>query len=106
MLDFYRFASEGSDREKGRLPRDWTQHFLDTGVFREQLTGKTPRGRDTWVGTFLSGKTNRRVTITIPSAPATATLHKNVVRGDQKRYYFEIGPIPVTGMVDPTGRRG
>src|SRR5262249_55092558 len=55
------------------------------------------RGRDTWVGTFLSSKTDCKVTIATLLGSSTAVLRKNPVRCDQKRYYFEIMLPPTTG---------
>jgi hypothetical protein len=59
-------------------------------VFKDRLQDKTGKGRDTWVGTFLSGKTDREVAVTVGNSTGTAVLRRNPVRNDQKRYYFEV----------------
>jgi hypothetical protein len=110
------FVAEGASlaKETGMLPKDWTRVFLDADVSRDKLAEKSPKGRDTWVGTFLSGKTDRKVTVSVAGGVVKATLRKNAVRGDQKRYYFEVtnsdasggAPAPAGGArnasADPT----
>jgi hypothetical protein len=88
------FVTTGTDvaRDSGALPKDWTPLFLDAEVCRDRLAERSAKGRDTWVGTFLGGKTDRRVTISTPGGPATATLRRLAVRCDQKRYFFEVAP--------------
>ena len=90
LHDYYSHASEAADKNKGQLPRDWTKLFLDAGVYRSKLVEMNTKGQSTWVGTFLSGKIDRAVTISIAAGSAKATLRKIAVRSDQKRYYFEI----------------
>jgi hypothetical protein len=88
-VDGYYNPQEG-DLHWGKLPREWVRVFLDAEVFRDRLADKNARGRDTFVGTFLSGKTDRAVAVTVGAAGGTAVLRRNAVRNDQKRYYFEI----------------
>jgi hypothetical protein len=81
-----------NDAERGKLPRDWAALFISAGVCRDKLADKNVKGRDTWVGTFLSGKTDRPVSVSVGANSGTAVLRRNTVRSDQKRYYFEITP--------------
>ena len=79
-----------TDPNRGKLPGEWAQVFAAADVFRDKLTGKNARGRETLLGTFLSGKTDRAVSITIGTNNYTAILRRNPVRSDQKRYYLEV----------------
>jgi hypothetical protein len=81
-----------NDPERGKLPREWTTVFTAARVCQDKLADKNARGRDTWVGTFLSGKTDRSVSVTVGQQSGTAVLRRNPVRNDQRRYYFEIAP--------------
>jgi hypothetical protein len=105
MQDFLNPPTSGPDR--GRLPREWTPVFGAARVCQDKLAEKTVRGRDTWVGTYLSGKTDRPVSITVGQQSGLAVLRRNPVRSDQKRYYFEVTtptalPTPIAPAV-PTG---
>jgi hypothetical protein len=102
-----------NDPERGRLPREWATLFQTADVCRDQLLDKNSRGRATWVGTFLSGKTDRAVDITVHTAAGatsgSAVLRRNKVRNDQKRYFFEItlaGGAEVTPPAPPGGVAG
>jgi hypothetical protein len=89
-----------TDADRGQLPREWVKVFAAAGVGQEKLADKNTRGRETWVGTFLSGKTDRAVAVTVGTQSGTAVLRKNPVRSDQKRYYFEVDfttPVPGAG---------
>jgi hypothetical protein len=90
LIDFFLPEGAAFTKESGSLPKDWTPLFLDTEVCRDKLAEKSTKGRDTWVGTFLSGKIDRKVIINTPTGRAVATLRRIPVRCDQKRYYFEI----------------
>src|ERR1700733_11795740 len=92
------FSLQGTPvaRNHGLLPKEWTRCFQEAEVFQDKLSTMNGRGRDTWVGIFLSGKTNQKVAISLPQGNATAVLRKNLVRNDQKRYYFEIFLQPTT----------
>jgi hypothetical protein len=89
---FFLTAQASVAKTEVKLPREWVPVFEVAEVFQEQLAGKNPKGRDTWVGTFLAGKTDRTVRINLSTSSAQATLRKLAVRRDQKRYYFEIVP--------------
>jgi hypothetical protein len=91
------------------LPREWVQVFLDAGVFEDQLQGKNGRGQATWVGTFLAARTGRTVTVSRDEGVMIATLRRNDVRGDQKRYFFEVardgdGNPPPTQALPKAGK--
>ena len=90
-----------NDPERGKLPREWANVFTAAGLCKDKLADKTARGRDTWVGTFLSGKTDRVVSITVGISTANAVLRRNPTRGDQKRYFFEITPTTPTSLSAP-----
>ena len=79
------FNPAEADADRGWLPRDWTPVFVGANVCREKLVDKNAKGRDTWVGTFLSGKTDRSVSITVGQRSGNAILCRNPVRNDQKR---------------------
>jgi len=82
--------SNAAASDRGCLPREWTPIFRAANVFTDKLEAMPLKGRDTWVGTFLSGKTDRAVNITIGNNSGTAVLRRNPVRNKQNRYYFEI----------------
>jgi hypothetical protein len=94
--DYYVMPGSEVTRNRGMLPKEWTAVFFEADVFKDKLAEKNGKGRDTWVGTFLSSKTNRKVPISFQSGTATVVLRRNMVRGDQKRYYFEITFGPTT----------
>src|SRR5262245_48511133 len=88
-----------NDTDRGKLPRDWSEVFISSGICRDKLSDRTPRGRDTWIGNFLSGKTDRQVPISTAQGSGVAILRRHSVRNDQKRYFFEVrceqgGPGP------------
>src|SRR5581483_6822187 len=59
-------------------------------VLQDKLLERNTKGRDTLVGTFLSAKTDRAVSISTSTGAAVATLRKHEVRRGQKRYYLEV----------------
>jgi hypothetical protein len=87
-----------NDPQRGKLPREWVALFSSAGAFEDKLATKKNKGRETWVGTYLSGKIDRPVPICIGTSSGTATLKKNSVRSDQKRYYFEV--VSSTSVAD------
>lgn len=95
---FYIEAGQGSDKDVGGLPRDWVPAFQQVEALSDKLKGKTPKGRDTVVGTFLAGKVGRRVEINLPDGLATVTLKVQAVRRNQKKYHFEVEPIQDAGV--------
>ena len=98
------FNPPDNDPERGKLPREWANLFTAASLCKDKLADKNAKGRDTWVGTFLSGKTDRVVSITVGTDTASAVLRRNPTRGDQKRYYFEITTTaPATPSAPPGG---
>ena len=82
------------DEMHRQLPREWAQVFTATGACRDKLADKNARGRDTWIGTFLSAKKDRAVAVSVAAGSGTAVLRRNPVRNDQKRYFFEATQAP------------
>ncbi|MHB1425252.1 MAG: hypothetical protein ACYC3I_18940 [Gemmataceae bacterium] len=91
------------DPNRGKLPREWATIVQGADVFRDKLADKNAKARDTWIGTYLSGKTDRAVPITIGTSSGTAILRRNLLRSDQKRYYFEIAQTSALPDVAPNG---
>jgi hypothetical protein len=81
-----------ADPSRGKLPREWAQLFVATGLFKDRLAALPVRGLHTWVGNFLLARTDSAVTISAGASSGTAVLRRNKVRSDQKRYYFEVTP--------------
>jgi hypothetical protein len=90
-----------NDVNRGKLPREWATLFAGAHVYHEKLSERNARGKETWIGTFLSGKTDRVVSIMAGQHCGTAILRRNPVRNDQKRYYFEITDAPVASAPQP-----
>jgi hypothetical protein len=78
-----------ADPNRGKLPKEWAQLFVTTGLFKDKLAALPVRGLHTWVGNFLLARTDSAVTISAGASSGTAVLRRNKVRSDQKRYYFE-----------------
>jgi hypothetical protein len=97
MRHFFVQQGASAGNELGRLPKQWVEHFTDAQVYTDKLISMSGKGRQTWVGTFLSSKVGRTVEISTNTGPATATLRKHAARGGQKRYYFEIAAAAVAG---------
>jgi hypothetical protein len=88
-------AAAGDDAKgRGKPPRDWTPHFLEAEVCRDKLNERSPKGRDTWVGQFLSGKVDCSVAINTQQGSGTATLRMREGRSRQKVYFFEVELTP------------
>ncbi|MHB1426942.1 MAG: hypothetical protein ACYC3I_27625 [Gemmataceae bacterium] len=92
-------GASGTDR--GKPPRDWTPLFLEREIGREKLMDRSPKGRDTWVGQFLSAKVESTVDITTPQGIGTATLCMREGRSRQKLYFFEVGLAPESEVALP-----
>jgi hypothetical protein len=92
-----------NDPNRGKLPREWAALFAGAHVYHEKLADKSAKSRDTLIGTFLSGKTDRSVSITVGAQCGTAVLRRNPVRNDQKRYFFEVALAPVAPALQADG---
>jgi hypothetical protein len=93
-----------SDPQRGKLPREWANLFGTARLCHDHLAAKNDKGRETWVGRFLSAKTDRGVAISVNQQSGTATLRRNRVRSDQKRYYLEVEfPTPAPTLTAPEG---
>ena len=90
-----------TDPEWGKLPREWATLFAGARVYHEKLSERNARGKETWIGTFLSGKTDRVVNIMAGQHSGTAVLRRNPVRNDQKRYYFEVATSTASSSPQP-----
>jgi hypothetical protein len=75
MAGFFALPGD-SGGDRGRSPRDWTQLFMDAELCRGSLTDRSAKGRDTWVGQFLSARVDCQVDITTGQERGTATLRK------------------------------
>lgn len=106
LRSFYCTGTTPTDGIRGMLAREWTPLFLEAEVFKDKLADKNGKGRDTLVGTFLTAKTDRKVTIQTMLGSATAVLRTMVMGNRQKRYWFEITPDPTTDSPSDDGTAG
>jgi hypothetical protein len=96
-----------ADNNRGRLAKEWVPLFAAAGVFKDRLATQSARACQTFVGTFLSGKTDRAVGISVGTASGTAVLRLNQVRANQRRYYFEVtSASPADNPVPPGAQPG
>ena len=85
------FAHAGADSDgTGKSAGDWVQVFADAEVCRDQLANKNPKGKATWVGTFLGAKVERQLSITTARGAGTATLRARGERSRRRLYLFEV----------------
>jgi hypothetical protein len=92
-----------ADNNRGRLPKEWAPLFSAAGVFKDKLATQSARACQTFVGTFLSGKTDRAFSISDGTNSGTAVLRRNKVRNDQKRYFEATAAHPADNAATPPG---
>jgi hypothetical protein len=104
LTNLFMSDAEASAKDKGAVAKDWIPCFREAEVYRDVLEGRNPKGRETFVGQFLSGKVERPVAIQMPGGSASATLRVEKVRGNRKRYFFVITANP--GDIEGDGTAG
>jgi hypothetical protein len=93
-----------ADNNRGKMSKEWAPLFAAAGVFKDRLATQSDRGCQTFVGRFLSGKTDRAIDISVGTNSGTAVLRLNQVKANQRRYYFEAhAASPADNAAPPTG---